>query len=159
MVTLRDVQSSNSRVASALPPGLVAIFVGATSGIGETSLKQFSKYSRQPRVYFIGRSQEAGDRIAAECKTLNSEGEYIFIKADTSLIYNVDNVCRNIKNKEKAINLLFLSTGSLISKGMPVTLSKIISAHREYFARTKTKHLTEVCLQRLQKASQLAHHC
>lgn len=138
MVALTDVQSSNSRVTSALPPGLVAVFVGATSGIGETSLKQFAKHSRQPRVYFIGRSQEAGDRIAAECKTLNSEGEYIFIKADTSLLCNVDDVCRDIKNKEKAVNLLFLSTGSLISKGMPATLSKTVSVHGEHFARTKT---------------------
>lgn len=138
MVALTDVQSSNSRVTSALPPGLVAVFVGATSGIGETSLKQFAKHSRQPRVYFIGRSQEAGDRIAAECKTLNSEGEYIFIKADTSLLCNVDDVCRDIKNKEKAVNLLFLSTGSLISKGMPATLSKTVSVHGENFARTKT---------------------
>lgn len=159
MVALMDVQSSNSRVASALPPGLVAVFVGATSGIGETSLKQFAKHSRQPRVYFIGRSQEAGDRIAAECKTLNSEGEYIFIKADTSLLCNVDDVCRDIKNKEKAVNLLFLSTGSLISKGMLVTLSKIVSVHGEHFARTRTKRLTEVCIQRLQKASRLAHRC
>lgn len=142
MVALTDVQSSNTRVASALPPGLVAVFVGATSGIGETSLKQFAKHSSQPRVYFIGRSQEAGDRIAAECKALNSEGEYIFIKADTSLLCNVDDVCRGIKNKEKAVNLLFLSTGSLISKGMLVTLSKIVSVHEEHFARTRTKRLT-----------------
>ncbi|KAI4134253.1 MAG: hypothetical protein LQ347_001687 [Umbilicaria vellea] len=113
MVSLSIVQASNSRVASVLPAGLVAIFVGATSGIGETSLKQFAKHARQPRVYFVGRSQEAGDRITGECKALNSEGKYIFIKADTSLIRTVDDVCRDIKKKEKAVNLLFLSTGTL----------------------------------------------
>ena len=122
MVSLTDVQSSNSRLASALAPGLVAIFVGATSGVGETSLKQFAKHVRQPRAYFIGRSQEAGDRIVVECKTLNSEGEYIFIKADTSLICTVDDICRDVKSKEKAVNLLFLSSGSLISKGMPLMI-------------------------------------
>ncbi len=121
MVSLTDVQSSNSRIASALPPRLVAVFVGATSGVGETSLKQFAKHVRQPRVYFVGRSQEAGDRIAAECKALNSQGDYVFIKADVSLICTVDDVCRGIKSKEKAVNLLFLSPGSLISKGMPAT--------------------------------------
>lgn len=116
MVSLPEIQSSNSRITPALPPGLVAVFVGATNGIGETTLKQFAKHARQPRVYFIGRSQEAGDRIAAECKALNAEGEYIFIKADTGLIRTVDDVCRDIKAKEKSINLLFLSTGTLISK-------------------------------------------
>lgn len=77
MVTLSDVQSSNSFISSTLPPDLVAVFIGATSGIGETSLKQFAKYSRQSRVYLVGRSQNAGDRIVDECKALSSEGEYI----------------------------------------------------------------------------------
>jgi short-subunit dehydrogenase len=114
MVSLAQVQSSNSRIGTTLPAGLVAVFVGATSGIGETSLKQFAKHARQPRVYFLGRSQQAGDRIAAECKELNSEGEFTFIQADVSLIRTVDEVCHDIKAKETAINLLFLSMGTLV---------------------------------------------
>jgi hypothetical protein len=43
MVSLTAVQASNSCIASSLPLGLVAIFVGATSGIGEYTLKQFAK--------------------------------------------------------------------------------------------------------------------
>ena len=111
MVTLSQVQSSNLLVSSALPPHLVAVFVGATSGIGEATLKQFAKHSLQPRAYFVGRSQDAGDRIAAECKALNPKGEYIFVKADVSLIRVVDEVCDAIKAKEKIINILFLSAG------------------------------------------------
>ena len=114
MVSLSAVQSSNARISSTLSPGSVAVFVGATSGIGENSLKQFAKDSPAPRIYFVGRSQVAGDRIAGELKTLNKEGNYTFIKADVSLIKVVDDVCRNIKSKEKAINLLFLSQGSLV---------------------------------------------
>lgn len=111
MTTLSQVKSSNLRIASTLPPKLVAIFVGATSGIGETTLKQFAKHSLQPRAYFIGRSQDAGDRITAECKALNPQGEYIFVKADVSLMRVVDEVCEDIKAKEKAVNILFLSAG------------------------------------------------
>jgi NAD(P)-dependent dehydrogenase (short-subunit alcohol dehydrogenase family) len=111
MVSLSAVQSSNSLISSTLPPGLVAVFVGATSGIGETTLKQFAKHSRKPRAYFICRSQDAGDRIVAECRVLNPAGEYIFIKADVSLIRVVDEVCEEIKAKEKALNILFLSAG------------------------------------------------
>jgi hypothetical protein len=66
-------------------------------------------------VYFVGRSQEAGDRIAAECRELNSEGEFIFVKADVSLLKNVDDVCRKIASKEKCINLLFLTCGSALA--------------------------------------------
>jgi NAD(P)-dependent dehydrogenase (short-subunit alcohol dehydrogenase family) len=111
MVSFSTVCSSNSLISSTLPPGLVAIFVGGTSGIGEITLEKFAIYARQPRAYFIGRSQDAADHIIAKCKTLNPSGEFIFVKADVSLIRNVDEVCGEIKAKEKAINILFLSAG------------------------------------------------
>ena len=113
MVSLSAVRSSNSLISSAPAPGLTAVFVGATSGIGEATLKKFAKYSRQPRAYFVGRSQDAADRITAECKELNSAGEYIFIKADISLIHVVDEVCKEINAKENFLNILFLSPGVL----------------------------------------------
>ena len=116
MVSLPEVQASNSRIVSSLPSGLVAVFVGGTRGIGETAVKQFAKHVRQPRVYIIGRSQVDAEGTIAECKKLNAEGEYIFIKADVSLIRAVDDVCKEIKSKEKAINVLFLTTGTLIFK-------------------------------------------
>ncbi|KAL2017857.1 hypothetical protein VTK56DRAFT_1602 [Thermocarpiscus australiensis] len=115
MVTLNQIRSSNSRIATALGPGLVAVFVGATSGIGEASLKQFAKHAVKPRIYFLGRSKESGNRIRAELEKLNPEGEYTFISADLSLLRSVDDVCREIKAKEAAINLLFLSAGSAVT--------------------------------------------
>lgn len=115
MVALAAMRASNAQVAAALPPGLVGVFIGATSGIGETSLKQFVKHASRPRAYFVGRSQESGDRILAECKELNPNGEYIFRKADVSVIRVVDDICREIKSKEKAINILCLSPQNLVT--------------------------------------------
>ena len=111
MVSLTDIQTSNSQIAITLPPGLVAVFVGGTSGIGEITLKKFARYTRQPCAYIVGRSQNAAERIIAECRMLNPEGEYTFIKEDVSLMRNVDTVCNEIKSKEKAVNLLFMSAG------------------------------------------------
>ena len=111
MVALSTIQDSNSLISSILPPGLVAVFVGATSGIGEATLKQFAKHAHRPRAYFVGRSQDAGDRIVAECEALNPDGDYVFIKADVSLIRVVDEVCETIKAKEKTLNILCLSAG------------------------------------------------
>lgn len=120
MVALEQIRSSNSKVAATLPPGLVAVFAGATSGIGETSLKQFARNAVRPKIYFIGRSKESGSRITAELQKLNPEGEYIYKSVDVSLLHSVDDACREIKNKEAAINLLFLSTGTMLSgKGTP----------------------------------------
>lgn len=117
MVSLKDVEASNARIGTTFPPDIVAVFVGATSGIGESTLIQFAEYTTtlRPRVYFIGRSQEAGDGLADVCKKLNPNGEFNFVQADTSLIRNVDEVCRQIADKEKYINILCMSTGTLLA--------------------------------------------
>ncbi|KAK5652873.1 hypothetical protein OQA88_9539 [Cercophora sp. LCS_1] len=115
MVSLEQAQSSNARIASDLPAGLVAVFLGGTAGIGKLALTAFAKKTVKPRIYFLGRSKEKGDRIAAELKELNPDGEYSFINSDVSLLHNVDDVCREIKSREKHINLLFLTTGTLQS--------------------------------------------
>lgn len=113
MVVLDTVRASNSRIRTALPASLVALFVGATNGVGETTVREFAKHAAAPRVYVLGRSQEAGDRITAECRELNPEGTFNFIQTDASLMRNVDAVCADIASKETAINLLFLSVGTL----------------------------------------------
>ncbi|KAK6709376.1 hypothetical protein SNK03_010194 [Fusarium graminearum] len=125
MVSLSDVHQTNASAASKLPAGLVAVFAGATAGIGETALKAFAKHAPQPKIYFIGRSKEAGDRLQTELKELNPEGSYVFIEKDMSLLKNVDEVCREIKSKETALNVLFLSQGTLrIGVGKLLTLVK-----------------------------------
>ncbi|KAL4863295.1 hypothetical protein BDV12DRAFT_202208 [Aspergillus spectabilis] len=111
MVDLQDILSHNAQISSSFAPGLVALFVGATSGIGAATLKAFAKYTRRPRAYFVGRSQPAANLIIEECKALNPQGEYIFIQADVSLIRVVDEVCSRIKAREKDLNILFLSQG------------------------------------------------
>jgi short-subunit dehydrogenase len=113
VVPLPSVQSSNSHVATTFPNGLVAVFVGATAGIGEYSLIEFAKNCPKSRIYFVGRSEASGVRVKAECDKLNPQGSCTFIKTDVSLIKNVDEVCREIKSKERSINLLFQTQGTL----------------------------------------------
>ncbi|KAH7321817.1 hypothetical protein BKA65DRAFT_568669 [Rhexocercosporidium sp. MPI-PUGE-AT-0058] len=137
MVSLTDVLASNSQISTALPPGLVAVFVGGTSGIGEITLKKFAKYSRRPRAYIVGRSQDAAERIIAECRILNPEGQYIFIKADVSLMKNVDEVCETIKAKEKFINLLFLSAGFPSIDGTETSEGLVLLSALMLYARAR----------------------
>jgi short-subunit dehydrogenase len=113
MVLLSNIQQTNASATSKLPTGLVAVFAGATAGIGETALKAFAKHTVRPQIYYIGRSQEAGDRLQKELSEVNAEGSYVFIKKDMSLLKNVDEVCRDIKSKETVLNVLFLSQGTL----------------------------------------------
>lgn len=115
MVSLQVIRESNSRIGTSLQPGFVAVFVGATSGIGEATLKEITKHTRRPRIYFLGRRESEGNRIKGELKKLNAEGEYHFLQYDVSLLKNVDEACRYIRDREPAINLLFLSSGTLTS--------------------------------------------
>ncbi|KAK9453387.1 hypothetical protein V1511DRAFT_505587, partial [Dipodascopsis uninucleata] len=107
------IRQSNAHNPTTFPAGLVAFFVGATSGIGEQSLKAFAKYFNKPCIYFIGRSQEAGNQIVSDCEVINPTGEYIFIKCDITSPKRIDKVCQDIKNKETTLNLLFISAGIL----------------------------------------------
>jgi hypothetical protein len=91
--------------------------VGGTSGIGESTAREFVRYAVNPRVYLIGRSQEAATRIQSEFHELNPTSEVEFIKADASQLCNVDAVCRQIKAQESKINLLFLSVGIFHFRG------------------------------------------
>ncbi|KFY45601.1 hypothetical protein V495_02888 [Pseudogymnoascus sp. VKM F-4514 (FW-929)] len=124
MVTLSATEASNLRISTDLPAGLVAVFVGATSGIGEYALKAFAQQAKSPKVYFVGRSDDAAKRIIAECRVLNPAGQYTFIKSDISLLKNVDTVCQQILAKEDSINLLFQTQGTVLSKktseGLPM---------------------------------------
>lgn len=113
MVSLLDVVASNRKIASAFPNGLVAVFVGGTSGVGEYTVKAFAKYTRDSRAYIVGRSADAGDRIVKECYQLNPDGVYKFIQSDISLLRNVDSVCNRIKQQESSVNILFLTQGSM----------------------------------------------
>ena len=113
MVTLSQAIASNNRIATTFPAGLVAVFVGGTSGVGEYTVQALARYTHNPRVYIVGRSEEAANRIIKECQQINNGGKFEFIKADLSLLKNVDEVCGYIKTKETAINLLFQTQANM----------------------------------------------
>ncbi|XXH02618.1 hypothetical protein Hte_008997 [Hypoxylon texense] len=138
MVALSEVTASNERVATTFPTGLVAVFVGGTSGVGEYTVKTLAKYASKPRVYIVGRSREAADRIIGECKQLSGGGgTFEFIQADVSLLKSVDDVCRQIRSKETEINILFESQGSMgfaqtTSEGLPLASCLVMHSRMRF---------------------------
>ncbi|KAF1816882.1 hypothetical protein P152DRAFT_426249 [Eremomyces bilateralis CBS 781.70] len=116
MVALDLVHASNAQLRQ-LGPGLVALFVGATSGIGEYTAKAFIENALSPRVYIVGRSESAAERIINECKDLNKDGKIEFLKADVSELGEVDRVCAEITKKESHINLIVQSQGNMSLRG------------------------------------------
>jgi NAD(P)-dependent dehydrogenase (short-subunit alcohol dehydrogenase family) len=112
MVNLKDIRNSN-RALQYLPPGLVAVFAGATSGIGLATLKQFAKYANGPRAYIIGRSKENAAHIIDQLKIINPMGTFVFIEGQISLIKEVDRIFEEIEKLENYVDILCMSPGYL----------------------------------------------
>lgn len=53
MVNIESIRASNEQGKQL--HDLVAIFVGGTNGIGESTAKEFFKQTTRPRAYIVGR--------------------------------------------------------------------------------------------------------
>ncbi|KAI9849119.1 MAG: hypothetical protein M1837_005349 [Sclerophora amabilis] len=136
MVGIQAVRASNSGLKE-LGPGLVAVFVGGTSGIGESTAREFVRNTIQPRVYLVGRNEARASTIAEELQKINPDGNVSFIRSDASLLKSVDTACDEIRAKEERVNVLFMSQGVLNMKQdvTPEGLDRKFSLH--YYSRIR----------------------
>ncbi|KAL4936348.1 hypothetical protein BDV06DRAFT_205256 [Aspergillus oleicola] len=137
MVNLQAVRAHNESLKS-LGPGLVAVFVGGTSGISLSTALALARHSVSPRIYLIGRSQSAADAAIERIQSLNPDAQPMFLKADISLLKGVDSVCDQIKKREKYLNLLFMTPGYLTLSGRDETsegMDRKLVLH--YYARMR----------------------
>jgi NAD(P)-dependent dehydrogenase (short-subunit alcohol dehydrogenase family) len=85
----------------------VAIITGATSGIGEASARLFAREGA--KVVVVGRSQDRGERIAAEI--CESGGESIFFQADVSKELCCKGMIDRTIEKYGKLDILFNNAG------------------------------------------------
>ncbi|RDL35144.1 Uncharacterized protein BP5553_07075 [Venustampulla echinocandica] len=139
MVNIKDVRISNSELKqSQSASGLVAVFVGATNGIGMGTLKQFTKLANAPKVYVVGRSRKASTLLLNELEASNPQATVVFFETEVSLMKNVDQICDEIKVKEKKLDILFLSCGYLTWDGRTETIEGIDIPHAlRYYTRLR----------------------
>jgi len=122
MVQLPTVHAHNAAIFQSRP--IVAVFAGATSGLGEATLRALAAAhgtnGKGLRVYILGRKREAFQRIVSDCSRLCPTGQFIFIQSpDLSLLGNVDKACaeitkaeqENAKGEQARIDLLCMSQG------------------------------------------------
>ncbi|ROV94590.1 hypothetical protein VPNG_09193 [Cytospora leucostoma] len=141
MVDLQTMVSSNSRLSSVKGP-FVALFVGATSGIGLGVLKQFAQNASEPRVYFVARNAAAAAPIADELRKLNPRGKYEIIGKNVSLIKDAGKVAELVKAKESSLDLLFMSVGFFSLDGRQDTSEGLdASLTTRYYSRTRITQL------------------
>ncbi|KAF5648998.1 hypothetical protein F52700_817 [Fusarium sp. NRRL 52700] len=107
------------------PQSFVAVFVGATRGIGLATLKVLTRTLPNPRFYVIGRSKA---RFAGDLTLLNEYNPNAmiqFVETEVSLINGIDDACERIMELEKHVDLLFMSPGSLVFGGPHYTEEKL----------------------------------
>lgn len=112
----KNVQYSKLAAAAIKP---VAVFVGATSGLGEHTAYAFAKYTHKPTIYIVGRNPEAGARVLKKLQEINPdpESKYYFLRHDVTLISEADKLSKEISANESKVNLLFISSGFLTMNG------------------------------------------
>jgi NAD(P)-dependent dehydrogenase (short-subunit alcohol dehydrogenase family) len=108
--------------------GPVALFTGATAGLGEAILKAYAKKHKNSRIYFVGRNDAAALQIKEDVQRMWNEtpqhtgdkGDIIFVKADLTLLTNIHGVFEEILKREGTnarLDFLCMSQGFLTLKG------------------------------------------
>ncbi|KAK7995694.1 hypothetical protein PG990_014467 [Apiospora arundinis] len=124
MVSLQAVQQSNARIASTLPQGLVALFLGATSGIGQSTLQHFVQNAPpSPRIYSVARPQSVAshEALLTSLRESSPSANISLITADVSLVSEVDRVVKEITQQETKLDLLVMSPGFMAFEGRTET--------------------------------------
>ncbi|KAK3629722.1 hypothetical protein LTR56_017118 [Elasticomyces elasticus] len=120
MVSFHTVQQSNGLLAS-LPQtqGLVAVFIGATSGIGQSALEHFAKSTINPRIYSTARAKtvDSHNEFLDTLRKANPTGSYTLLQADPSLVSDMDGAIDGVLKKETKVDLLFMSPGFFAWEG------------------------------------------
>lgn len=117
MVIIKTVRESNAALKATAAPGFVALFAGATNGIGLSTLQQLIKNLNAPKVYVVGRSKASFASQLSDLADLNPEASVEFLEAQLSLLKDVDHICHVVKSKESKLDLLYMSPGYLAFGG------------------------------------------
>ncbi|KAJ3565829.1 hypothetical protein NPX13_g7354 [Xylaria arbuscula] len=140
MVEIRAMISSNTQLAKVKEPS-VALFVGATSGIGLGVLREFVRQTINPRVYFVARSITAAGTIAEELRLLNPGAKCEIIHKDVSLIRDAEKVAEYVMSQESSLDLLFMSQGChVLIKCLDTVEGLDASMSTRYYSRIRLAH-------------------
>jgi NAD(P)-dependent dehydrogenase (short-subunit alcohol dehydrogenase family) len=112
MPSLPTIRASNALLRSTLKSP-TALFVGGTSGIGASTLRQLARHTESPTAYIIGRNETRAKPFLSELRSLNGNGKFHFIEADVSRVRNVDVACKEILDRENKLNFLFMTPGGI----------------------------------------------
>ncbi|KAK3309847.1 uncharacterized protein B0T15DRAFT_488551 [Chaetomium strumarium] len=140
MVTLQHVRRHNNGLRNRAC-GLVAVFTGATRGIGLATVRELLRHLVEPIIYLVGRSAAKFADEAQRLQLLNSGAQIRFIEADVSLLREIDRVCELVLGAETKLDLLFMSQGFIPLSGPEYTTEGIDSCMSlSHYGRVRLVH-------------------
>lgn len=155
MVKLTTVTAAN--VAFIKKQSLTAVFVGATNGIGEFTVRELCKTHGNGgpslRIIIVGRNEKAAQQIMTECKSLCSSVDFHFVQGgDISLLHSVDKSCDEIRSilettKTTSIDMLVMTQGKVEFGpriGKSTTIPCLLCQYT-YDSKTRRRVLTSRC--------------
>jgi NAD(P)-dependent dehydrogenase (short-subunit alcohol dehydrogenase family) len=121
MVKLLSIKQSNAAFTAdrSKSSGLVCVFVGATSGIGASTLEVMVSTLHDSTFYILGRSAQKFEAQREKLGTLNPSFQLKFIECDVSLLSNIDAACKQILAEN--IDFLYMSQGLVPLNGAECT--------------------------------------
>jgi NAD(P)-dependent dehydrogenase (short-subunit alcohol dehydrogenase family) len=122
MVTLQEVRTHNEGLGSRAHD-FVALFTGATTGIGRATVQELVSHLAGATIYVVGRSETSFAKELRQLRSLNSGVRIHFIEADVSLLREVDRVCQRVLAAETRVDLLFMTQGFIPLGGLDGALA------------------------------------
>lgn len=110
MVAITRIEGAN-KSRSSRPK--VAVFVGATSGIGLGTIEALLRTVKGCTIFIIGRSQQKFAGKISRLESLDPTANINFIEAQVSLLQDIDRVCNVLLERIKVLDILWLSQGGL----------------------------------------------
>ena len=141
-VTRQQAQASNARINAESYPR-TAVFVGGTSGIGEALIQGLAAVHKDEwpaRIYVVGR-QESSERVNESLDRLRAEHpglDLVWTPGEVSLLADVRRICLALKEKEKSLDLLWLSAGYAPIGGREGQFSPRVQLSRDCALTNKT---------------------
>lgn len=108
---LATVKQRNLNFTSQKHAGLVCVFVGATSGIGASTLERMISMIVDSTIYVVGRSESRFGEQLSRLESLNHGCKIIFLEAEVSLLSQIDAICKKVIEAEERIDILYMSPG------------------------------------------------
>jgi NAD(P)-dependent dehydrogenase (short-subunit alcohol dehydrogenase family) len=114
--------------------------MGATAGIGQSTLQHFAQHASAPRIYTIARPSAVAthEELLGSLRHSKPSGSYHIITADVSLITEIDKVVEVIRQKETKIDILVMSAGFMAFEGRKNTREGLDpSMSTRYYSRLR----------------------